>query len=250
MIIHRSRIRINLIILFLSILPLSCLSTKKAVVPPLITSVIKGDLKEVQRLLTNGADPNTYDEPGVPALNWAAYYGHLDIVKTLVERKALVDLTDIHQWRTPLMNAASNGHLDVVAYLIDQGADLNLKALNGWTALDFAVKNQGPASPVATKIREFNEKKMSGRHKIAEEYSNYGLAAAKEDDFPRAIADFTNAIEMDPDFGEAYYNRAVVYFMAKDYNSAWTDAHKAEQSGYGVNPEFASKLKKVSGRDK
>ena len=40
-------------------------------------------------------------------------------------------------------------------------------------------------------------------------YYNRGLAYWKKGDFDRTIVDFTKAIELNPNFAEAYYNRGV-----------------------------------------
>ncbi len=40
---------------------------------------------------------------------------------------------------------------------------------------------------------------------------NRGLSYAVSANYDRAIADFNEAIELDPKYGKAYYNRALVY---------------------------------------
>jgi tetratricopeptide (TPR) repeat protein len=81
-------------------------------------------------------------------------------------------------------------------------------------------------------------------------YNNRGVAYGKQGNLPQAVFDFTNAIEINPNYAKAYYNRGGSYFMAKDYDKAWIDVHKAEELGYAVNPKFLDALKKASGRDK
>lgn len=56
--------------------------------PPLVYWASLGELKEVEKLLSEGTDPNTADEEGYSALHAAAENGNLDIVKLLVEKGA------------------------------------------------------------------------------------------------------------------------------------------------------------------
>ena len=68
------------------------------------------------------------------ALSLAAEYGHLDVVKCLVEQGANIhDCNDC-----ALRLAAEKGHLNVVQYLVEQGADIH--ALDNY-ALRCAAEN-------------------------------------------------------------------------------------------------------------
>lgn len=106
--------------------------------PPLVAASTKGDLAAVEKLLNNGTDPNSHDASALTALNWAAYNGHLDVVKALVEHKAKVDSNANKYHWTPLMNAANQGHTDIVDYLLVHGADINAITTDKWTPLRFA----------------------------------------------------------------------------------------------------------------
>ena len=44
-------------------------------------------------------------------------------------------------------------------------------------------------------------------HDLAEAYSNRGAAYVNKKDYDRSIADHTKAIELDPNYAAAYYNR-------------------------------------------
>ena len=45
----------------------------------------------------------------------------------------------------------------------------------------------------------------------AEAYRNRGVAYAEKGEYDRAIADYTEAIRLKPDYAEAYYNRGIAY---------------------------------------
>ena len=78
-----------------------------------------GDVAEVKRLLSRGADPNRYDFRTLSPLHAAAAAGHLKVAEILVAAGARVDGGN----PTALQYAASEDHLAVAEYLIDKGAD-------------------------------------------------------------------------------------------------------------------------------
>lgn len=84
----------------------------------------------------------------------------------------------------------------------------------------------------------------------AEEYVRSGRIHGLRGNFTQAISDFTKAIEINPNYADAYYFRAVLYNKLKDYDKAWQDVHKAEDLGYKFDFQLLEDLKKASGRDK
>ena len=50
-------------------------------------------------------------------------------------------------------------------------------------------------------------------------------------DFTAAVADYTAAIERDPDFAEAYYNRGLVYIYLGRNDAGIADLSKAGELG-------------------
>ena len=65
----------------------------------------------------------------------------------------------------------------------------------------------------------------------AEEYYNRGTVKVPLKDYNAAIADFTKAIELDPNYTDAYYNRAISKYYANDLIGACKDAKKVENLG-------------------
>jgi len=100
----------------------------------LIKSSSDGHLEVVKSLIDKGADVNVKDSGDWTALIWSSAYEHLDIVKYLIGKGADVNAKDNGGY-TALMESSSNGHLEVVKYLIEQGADVNAENKYGWTAL-------------------------------------------------------------------------------------------------------------------
>jgi Ca2+-binding EF-hand superfamily protein len=97
------------------------------------TAAWKGDLELVKMFLdatpelSNAGDVNEHGEGWTP-LQYAAYQGHIDIVKELLSWKGgqkgrvLVDKTNQHGF-TALFYAAQRRHLEIVELLLEAGAD-------------------------------------------------------------------------------------------------------------------------------
>jgi ankyrin repeat protein len=100
----------------------------------------KGDLINVKKLVSDGADVNTTDSSGRTALVEAAWGGHNDIVKYLIEKGANVNTGDSVGY-TALMRASEEGHDAVVNTLVQKGADINACGkVRGTTALMLAAE--------------------------------------------------------------------------------------------------------------
>ena len=122
---------------------------------PLIHAAANRNIEAVRMLLAKGADVNARSGDGsfqkVKArvialgswtpLNVAASLATTDLVKTLLDAGAKVNVPDV-RGMTPLMLAVANDrqNLDVIRLLIARGAEVNAKSLAGETALDWAVK--------------------------------------------------------------------------------------------------------------
>lgn len=113
-----------------------------------------GDLKGVKQCVADGVDINSSVKGGYTALQTASKYGHLDVVKFLIENGAKIN-QQVELEGTPeeeggniysdtaLMYASRAGHIDIVKYIIDKGADVNLKDFKGSTALIRASTDTG-----------------------------------------------------------------------------------------------------------
>jgi len=121
---------------------------------PLHTACRSGKLEAVKLLKEKGADMDAVDGAGETAVNIASDYGHLPVVKYLLENGASVhSVSMIH---TPLLAAAENGHVEVVKFLLEKGANVNatgqyrkdtplhVAAQNGFAAVcSLLIKNGG-----------------------------------------------------------------------------------------------------------
>ncbi len=94
----------------------------------LVRAAKHDETKRMQRLLgLEDLDVNAIDGKGMTALCYACKNGNMDAIKSLVHKKA-----DINKGYS-INAAAFYGHLDAVKYLLDQGAQGNLllNAVNG-----------------------------------------------------------------------------------------------------------------------
>ena len=75
---------------------------------------------------------------GYTILHKASRWGHIDLARNLVDRKA-----DVHQRTTKgwdaLMFASAYGHIPVMEFLLSRGADMTARRNDGTTALGLAA---------------------------------------------------------------------------------------------------------------
>lgn len=95
----------------------------------------KGEITEVQNLLSKGADPNECDFGGFTCLHEAALAGHTEIAFLLLESGAEVNrqALEIGDLETPLMDACENKHLETVELLLRHGADPHICNVDGFS---------------------------------------------------------------------------------------------------------------------
>jgi hypothetical protein len=100
----------------------------------LIGAASRGDLPEVKRLISNGADVNVKNDKGVTMLMVASWRGQQKVVQVLLEKGADVN-AKANNGVSALIIASEKGHREIVQTLLDKGADVNAKTNDGATAL-------------------------------------------------------------------------------------------------------------------
>ena len=98
--------------------------------------------------------------------------------------------------------------------------------------------NQGNAYFLAgmkRSARDAFNKAIEIKPDYIEAYFNRGLVYVDLADFQQAIKDFTRAIEIKPDFAEAYLSRGTAYYGSGNYQQAIREYNKALE----LKPDFA-----------
>ncbi|KLT21801.1 ankyrin repeat domain protein [Wolbachia endosymbiont of Armadillidium vulgare str. wVulC] len=106
----------------------------------LFDAVKGGNIDEVGRLISEGADVNAKSKQGNTSLHFAARKGSSEIVKLLLRRGADVNAKS-KQGNTPLHIAAWEGSSKIVELLLKHGADVHAKNKQGNTPFYFAKFN-------------------------------------------------------------------------------------------------------------
>ncbi len=115
-------------------------------------------LASVKQLLKHGADVNGNSKHNSP-LNTAAWYGHSEIVKTLLVAKADLKRTDV-DGNTASHKAIWQGRYACVKLLLDAGADLNVKNSAGITPMSLAGESSKKTSSAG--FRNWGPEQMIG----------------------------------------------------------------------------------------
>jgi uncharacterized protein len=106
----------------------------------LMKAVQKNDVARTRTLIAEGANVDELDPNGDAPLVMAAYLGHSEIVKLLLEAGADVKAVDPGMKATALHAAAYAGRTEAARLLIEHGIDINRQGpKNGYTALHDAI---------------------------------------------------------------------------------------------------------------
>jgi ankyrin repeat protein len=107
---------------------------------PLVMAAYLGHTEIVRLLLEAGADVRAVD-PGMKAtaLHAAAYAGRTEAAKLLIEHGIEIDRQGPKNGYTALHDAIWENNIDTAKVLIDAGASLTLKSHEGQTPLQFAM---------------------------------------------------------------------------------------------------------------
>jgi uncharacterized protein len=104
----------------------------------MIKAVKFDDVKEVNKQLASGMDPNMADNQGIPLLVIAAREKSDKVVAALIANsKTNIEILD-KAGENAMMMAALNGDIDIVKQLIAKDAEVNKK---GWAPLHYAAAN-------------------------------------------------------------------------------------------------------------
>ena len=122
------------------------------------------DLKEMKRLIKQGADVNDTNEYGETGLTIAAKSGFAEIAEFLIRQGADVNAREF-DGATPLMAASLKGHPSIVRMLLEKGAEVNVRTKEGFTAL-FGASGKGFAESVRLLLERGADVNAAEQHGI------------------------------------------------------------------------------------
>ncbi|MBA3953803.1 ankyrin repeat domain-containing protein, partial [Candidatus Dependentiae bacterium] len=129
------------IIIALLLMPLMVIANKEELDKALLEACKKGNIKQVQQLIKQGASVQaTMSRNSHTTMSIAIEGGHRDVVELLLEHGAQVDTADCRN-NTALHKAAEHGKTDIVKLLLANGAKVGEAGIFGYTPLHKAAQN-------------------------------------------------------------------------------------------------------------
>lgn len=122
-----------------------------------------GRLRELTGALSAADAVAAYSYDGWTALHLAAFFGHPDAARSLLDAGADVNAVSRNTLtNTPLHAAAAGKHVDVALLLLDRGASGGTVDAGGYTPLQIATENR--LQPVVDKMVELDLSRNQRKH--------------------------------------------------------------------------------------
>lgn len=116
------------------------------------------------------------------------------------------------------------------AYALYADAVGKLSGMKGETSSDPALSRRQAMKGLTDALADYDAA-LSLNPRLVYAWFNKGVIFYLLQDYAMASACFTKALETDPDFGEAYYNRGLSYLKTGHKNEAFADLSKAGELG-------------------
>ena len=247
---------------------------------PLHLASARGDLAAATSLLAEGGTVDRRNGNGRTALYEASKRGHTPVVTLLLQYGANPN-TRTKQGDTPLLAAAEQGHAETITALLSGGADLRATCTCGDSALHLAARlghraaaqtllehgisaNQKSLGETALEIAQHNEDReliellraRGGKEfSQAKAHRAQGIAFQKKGQIDKALFAYAEALNLDPDDPEAYYDRGtallqkdapdealIAFHAAIRLNPTYIDAYRAATSVHTMRHQWDQAL--------
>jgi ankyrin repeat protein len=162
----------------------------------------------------------SYDDDCI-LLHDLAIEGSLDQIKTLLEEKPHLLLSQDDKGWSALHEAARHAHIQVADYLIQMGADLNARTLHGATPLYEAEKYNGQDSTIYRYLLSMGALRLEAKARL-----RGGNAARHQKTLPHTLAREGRMDELN----QLLYLEGPKILNTKDSNG-WTPLHEAARHG-------------------
>ncbi len=100
---------------------------EKGAEPSIHAAAFLGHIDDIKDLVETGTSIDANDSGGLTPLHYAVMQGHYDTAKFLIAKGAHVNVKDIWPFGTPLHCAVENGRNEIVELLAGAGADVNTR---------------------------------------------------------------------------------------------------------------------------
>ncbi|KAG9498022.1 hypothetical protein J7337_010903 [Fusarium musae] len=148
---------------------------------PLLWAGANGKNAILQLLIEKGADLEARNpENSYTALMYAAEYGQVSAVRSLLDSGAMLEAQDKNAY-TPLLLAASAGHVPITSLLLGKGADIEARSSDGSTPLSIAARkeNDGVVKVLLEKEADIDAKDDNGDTPLLQACLNGNVGIAK-----------------------------------------------------------------------
>jgi ankyrin repeat protein len=102
-------------------------------------AVSNGNVDSVQLLIDYEADIHVRNRFGYSLFDYAAHYGHIDMLEFLISKGANMNAIEIDWGKHAIHIAACSGSIDSMQWLLDHDIDVDIKDGSGHTPLHWAA---------------------------------------------------------------------------------------------------------------
>jgi len=179
-----------------------------------LTATRNGDQRTMQKLLKKHPSIiHARAKESITALHYAAFLGHYNLVKILLNASADIHATVTNGW-APLHFAASEGEVEIIELLLEYGADINARDTRGVTPLGVAIAARRDNS------EQFLYKKGAGMGGEDLSFLNDGIELLSKNNPKRGVRALKEALRINPILVKAHQVLAIHYMGIQDKNEA------------------------------